>query len=106
MNRNSIFQYTIIPGGRLARQQTVNLFNVGSNPTPGALRSTKPDWHPASVTVEDLERWEQRGAVWRTVAVNDHRALIDLCSCTGEPMERVQGDAPELIEFVRSRRAE
>jgi hypothetical protein len=58
----------------------------------------------ATVTIEDLERWTDHGAVWRAVEVTDQRAVIDLCSCTGEAMERVQSDAPEVIEFVRAHR--
>jgi hypothetical protein len=58
--------------------------------------------HP--VTIEDLERWTDHGAAWRPFEVTDERAVIDLCSCTGEAMERVESDAPELIEFVRAHR--
>jgi hypothetical protein len=54
------------------------------------------------VTVEYLEEWEGHGAVWRAVEVSDEVAVIDLCSCTGEPMDRVQSDQPELIEYVRA----
>jgi hypothetical protein len=64
------------------------------------------DWRAPSVTIEDLERWEDNGATWRAFEVTDTHAVIDLCSCTGEPMERVQSDAPEVIDFVRARRAE
>jgi hypothetical protein len=63
-------------------------------------------WRARSVTVEDLERWEEHGAVWRPFTVTEDHALIDLCSCSGEPMERVQSEAPEVIEFVRARGAD
>lgn len=56
------------------------------------------------VTIQDLESWEQHGAVWRAVEVSDRRAVVDLCSCSGEPMDRVQSEEPELIEFVRAHR--
>lgn len=55
-----------------------------------------------SVTVEYLEEWEGHGAMWRAVEVSDQRAVIDLCSCTGEPMDRVQSDEPALIAYVRA----
>ncbi len=58
--------------------------------------------HLAQVTIEDLRRWSDGGAVWRAVEVSDERAVIDLCSCTGESMDRVQSDAPELIAYVRA----
>jgi hypothetical protein len=56
------------------------------------------------ITVEDLRRWEDNGATWRTVEVSDGRAVVELCTCYGEPVDLVQGEAPELIEFVRARR--
>jgi hypothetical protein len=56
----------------------------------------------STATIEQLEEWAEQGAVWRAIEVSDERAVIDLCSCTGEPMERVQSDAPELIDYVRS----
>ena len=35
--------------------------------------------------------------------MTDDRAVVELCSCSGEPMDVVEGDAPELIEFARAR---
>ena len=56
-----------------------------------------------SVTVDYLEDWELNGATWRVVELDDRHAVIDLCSCTGERMDRVESDQPELIEYVRAR---
>jgi len=53
--------------------------------------------------VEVLERWEEHGALWRAVSVGDERAVVDLCTCTGEPVERLESDDPELIRFLRDR---
>jgi hypothetical protein len=53
--------------------------------------------------VELLERWEAYGAVWRAVSVGDEHAVVDLCTCTGEPMDRLESDDPELIRFLRER---
>jgi hypothetical protein len=55
-------------------------------------------------TITELEDWERNGAVWRPVEIRSGRAVVDLCSCTGELMERVQSDDPEFIEYVRARR--
>jgi len=60
-------------------------------------------WWAPSVTIEDLERWEDNGAMWRPFEVTDTHAVIDLCSCTGEAMERVQSDAEDVIELARAR---
>ena len=56
------------------------------------------------LTIAELEDWELHGAVWRPLEVSDKRAVVELCSCSGEAMDVVVGDAPELIEFVRARR--
>jgi hypothetical protein len=55
----------------------------------------------AEAPVDVLKRWEDHGAVWRAVSVSDERAVIDLCTCTGEPVDRLESDDPELIRFVR-----
>ena len=60
----------------------------------------------SSVTIKELEEWELNGAIWRPVEVTDQRAVIDLCSCSGEPMDRVESEEPKLIEYVRARRAD
>jgi hypothetical protein len=74
-----------------------------SEPSSPAAEPHRPS--TSWVSVGELERWEDHGALWRTVTVTDELAVIDLCSCSGEPMERVQSETPELIEFVRSHRA-
>ena len=60
----------------------------------------------SGLTVAELERWELHGAIWRTLEVTERRAVVELCSCTGELMERVESDDPGFIEFVRARRAD
>ena len=56
----------------------------------------------SGLTVSELEDWELHGAIWRALEITDGRAVVELCSCSGEPMDVVEGDAPELIEFVRA----
>jgi hypothetical protein len=58
------------------------------------------------LTISELEDWELHGAVWRPLALTDDRAVVELCSCSGEPMDVVEGDAPELIAFIRARPAD
>lgn len=53
--------------------------------------------------VDVLRRWEDHGATWSVVHVSDEHALIDLCACTGEPVDRLESRDPELIRFVRER---
>jgi hypothetical protein len=52
---------------------------------------------------EALQRWEDSGAVWRAVHVSDEKAIVDLCTCTGEPVDRLESSDPELIRLLRER---
>ncbi|MBV9535038.1 MAG: hypothetical protein JO321_06460 [Solirubrobacterales bacterium] len=54
--------------------------------------------------VAELKDWELHGATWRTLELHEKRAVIELCSCSGEPMDRVESHDPELIEYVRNHR--
>jgi hypothetical protein len=54
-------------------------------------------------TIDELRDWELNGAVWRPVEVHIDLAVVDLCSCSGELMERVESADPEFIAFVRER---
>ena len=53
--------------------------------------------------VDVLTRWEDHGAHWRVVALSEERAEIELCTCYGEPVERLESDDRALIEFVAAR---
>ena len=57
---------------------------------------------PRPVTVEELEDWELNGATWRPLELSEGRAVVELCTCYGEPVDVVESDAPEFIEFVRT----
>jgi hypothetical protein len=54
------------------------------------------------LTREELERWEQFGATWRVVSLGADRGLVDLCTCTGELVERRDDLDPALLEDLRS----
>jgi hypothetical protein len=56
-----------------------------------------------AATIEDLERWELHGATWRAVELSDARAVLELCTCYGEPVDLIQSQDPALIQFVRDR---
>jgi hypothetical protein len=53
--------------------------------------------------VDVVKRWEEHGADWRVVALSDDHVSIDLCTCSGEPVDRLDSGDRELIEFVASR---
>jgi hypothetical protein len=53
------------------------------------------------LTVNDLERWTDNGAQWRPLEVSDELAVVELCTCYGEPVDVVQGRSAALIAYVR-----
>ena len=53
--------------------------------------------------VEVLTRWEYHGAVWRIESLTDQHAVVMLCTCTGEPVERLESDDDALLKFLRER---
>jgi hypothetical protein len=40
--------------------------------------------------INTLQRWEDHGAIWRARSVNETEAIVDLCSCTGEPIHQLR----------------
>jgi hypothetical protein len=56
----------------------------------------------APLTLADLERWELFGATWRVVELSDDRALLDMCACTGQLVERRESADRALIDHVRT----
>jgi hypothetical protein len=59
---------------------------------------------PRPLSVDELERWALFGAQWRVVDCSDERAVVDLCTCTGELVERRETSDPALIAHLRSAR--
>ena len=58
----------------------------------------------SSFKLSELEDWELHGATWRALELGKQRVVLELCSCSGEPMDRVESDDPALIEYVRDHR--
>lgn len=53
--------------------------------------------------VEVLRRWEDHGAMWRVVSLGPERAIVDLCTCYGEPVDRLESDDRDLLRFLEGR---
>jgi hypothetical protein len=53
--------------------------------------------------VETLQRWEEHGAQWRLLDLSEDRAVVELCTCYGEPVERLESSDPELLDVIRRR---
>jgi hypothetical protein len=54
------------------------------------------------LTVDALERWVQSGAHWRVVEISVEHAVVEMCSCTGEPMQRLSTSDPAVIGYLRT----
>ena len=57
----------------------------------------------AESPVDVLTRWEDGGAEWRIESLTDDRAVVVLCTCTGEPVDRLESGDDELLRFLRER---
>ncbi len=57
---------------------------------------------PRPVTIDDLESWVLSGVHWRVVDISGKHAVVDMCTCTGEPMERVESADPAVIDYLRT----
>jgi hypothetical protein len=58
------------------------------------------------LNVSYLESWVRSGAHWRVVEITDRRAVVDLCACTGEPVERRQSDDPLVVAYLHAARSD
>jgi hypothetical protein len=59
-----------------------------------------------TLTIDALERWVLFGAQLRIVELTEERAVVELCACTGEPVERLESDDPGLIGYLRTAQGE
>ncbi len=57
----------------------------------------------AEPPLDTLKRWEEHGAVWRAQSVTETEAVVDLCTCTGEPVEQLRSSDPALLRYLRGR---
>lgn len=53
--------------------------------------------------LQTLARWEDSGALWRTRSLGDGEAVVELCTCHGEPVEELRSDDPELLRYLAAR---
>jgi hypothetical protein len=68
-----------------------------------------PPRRPSIVTrmtespIVTLMRWEEHGAVWRTRHLSETAAIVELCSCAGEPVDELRSEDPELLCYLAGR---
>ncbi|HEY1274861.1 MAG TPA: hypothetical protein VGF25_08115 [Thermoleophilaceae bacterium] len=50
--------------------------------------------------ITTLERWTDSGAGWRLVTLTPDLAIVDLLTCTGEPVDRLESRDREFIDWL------
>ena len=53
------------------------------------------------LSIATLERWVVFGAAWTVAEISAEHVLVQLCSCTGEPVERRESRDLAVIAYVR-----
>lgn len=51
-------------------------------------------------TREVLDRWEQSGAIWRVRTLSASEAVVDLCTCFGEPVEVLRSQDAVVLRYL------
>lgn len=59
-----------------------------------------------ALTIERLRSWALSGAHWRVVEITEDHAVVDMCACTGEPVERLEAGDSEVLEYLRAARSD
>ena len=57
----------------------------------------------AESAIDILARWEQHGAIWRARSVTGTEAVVDLCTCAGEPVDELRSTDPALLRLLAER---
>jgi hypothetical protein len=50
-----------------------------------------------------LERWTDHGALYRVLELTDERAVVQLQTCYGEPVDLLETADARFIAFLRDR---
>jgi hypothetical protein len=53
--------------------------------------------------LQTLARWEDSGALWRTRSLAVDEAVVELCTCHGEPVDELRSSDPELLRYLAIR---
>ena len=53
-----------------------------------------------TLTIKTLEDWVRAGAHWRVLDHGEHRAVVELQQCTGEPVERLESGDSAVIDYL------
>ena len=51
--------------------------------------------------VSVLERWRNYGADFKILHLSEKEAIVELRTCFGEPIERLESSDPRLLDYLR-----
>lgn len=54
------------------------------------------------LTVQQLEAWVRSGGHWRVIDISKAHVEVELCACTGEPLEIAGSGDPVVIDYLRT----
>jgi hypothetical protein len=69
----------------------------------GTGSSARCDDQTMPESIDILLRWEHHGAVWRARSVTGTEAVVDLCTCTGEPVDQLRSNDPAVLRYLADR---
>jgi hypothetical protein len=52
--------------------------------------------------VAAIERWTDSGAGYRVLVLTDELAVVELRTCEGTPVERIESRDPALLAYLRA----
>jgi hypothetical protein len=90
--------------GDVERERTQGASDGEASPAPAEREP--PRAARAEITVAELEQWVDHGATWRALEISDDHAVVELCTCYGEPVDVREGAAADLIDYLRSHRGD
>ena len=53
--------------------------------------------------VTALKGWREHGADYRVLHLSDELAVVELCTCFGEPVDHLESSDPRLLRYLRER---
>ena len=53
-----------------------------------------------NLSIDYLQEWLRSGAQWRVAEISNTRAVVELCTCYGEPVDRLETSALEVIHYL------
>lgn len=53
--------------------------------------------------VSVLRRWRHHGADYQVLHLSDDLAVVELYTCFGEPVDRLESGDPRLVRYLRNR---